>query len=231
MRLHLNPYFGDNPITGVAASEIRKLVSKLSEDKVGATTIRQSYRLMRQIMESAFIDERITRNPCSGIKLPKIVTSDKRGLTREELTALADECGTHGPIILFLGTTGLRIGEALAVRVGDLDPVNSSVTVKRSWTKDVTGRRVMGASTKTGASRIVPISPNVLQVLQPSLESKTNEDWLFVGPSGKVMGYDWLRQRIFMPAVNKLGLTGITIHSLPYLRSPADQAESSHHNR
>lgn len=214
MRLHINPHFGGKPITGITAGEIRKWVSKLSEEKVGATTIRQSYRLMRQIMESAFIDERISRNPCSGIKLPKIVTSDKRGLTREELTALAEECGDHGPIILFLGTTGLRIGEALALRVGDLDRLGLTVTVQRSWTKDETGRRVMGASTKTGASRIVPISPNVLEALEPFLASKTKEDWLFVGPSGKVMDYDWLRQRIFMPAASKLGLNGITIHSL-----------------
>lgn len=214
LRLHLNPHFGDKPITGISASEIRKWVSKLSEDKVGATTIRQSYRLMRQIMESAFIDERISRNPCSGVKLPKIVTSDKRGLTREELAALAEECGAYGPIVLFLGTTGLRVGEALALRVGDVDLLGLTVTVQRSWTKDVTGRRVMGASTKTGASRVVPISQHVLETLKPFLDSKTNEDWLFVGPSGKVMDYDWLRQRVFMPAATKLGLSGITIHSL-----------------
>lgn len=214
LRLHLNPYFGEKPITAVTASEVRKWVGKLSEDKVGATTIRQSYRLMRQIMESAFLEERITRNPCNGIKLPKIVTTDKRGLTREELNALAEECGSYGPIILFLGTTGLRVGEALALKVGDLDLIGSAVAVNRSWTKDETGRRVMGASTKTGASRIVPISPNVLAALRPFFESKSSEDWLFTGPSGKVMDYDWLRQRIFMPAANALGMSGITIHSL-----------------
>ena len=214
LRLHLSPEFGIKPLTGITSSDIRKWITKLSEDKVGATTIRQSYRLMRQIMEAAFIEERISRNPCMGIKLPKIVAADKRGLTREELNALAEECGTYGPIVLFLGTTGLRIGEALALRVGDFDPTSCTVTVQRSWTKDVTGRRVMGASTKTGASRVIPISPGVLTSLRPMLESKAAEDWVFVGPRGKVMDYDWLRQRIFMPAVARLGLKGITIHSL-----------------
>lgn len=209
-----NPEFGDKPLTGITSSDVRKWVSKMLEENVGATTIRQSYRLMRQIMEAAFIEERITRNPCVGIKLPKIITADKRGLTREELTALAEECGTYGPIILFLGTTGLRVGEALALQVGDFDLTNSTVNVSRSWTKDVTGRRVMGTSTKTGTSRVIPISPNVLKLLQPFFENKKLEDWVFIGPSGKVMDYDWLRQRIFMPAVAGLGLKGITIHSL-----------------
>jgi integrase len=214
LRLHLSPEFGAKPLTGIASSDIRKWVTKLSEAMVGATTIRQSYRLMRQIMEAAFIEERISRNPCVGVKLPKIITADKRGLTREELTALADECGACGPIIMFLGTTGLRIGEALALRVGDFDQISSTVNVQRSWTKDVTGRRVMGASTKTGASRVVPVSPGVLSSLMPMLESKSAEDWVFIGPRGKVMDYDWLRQRVFMPAVSRLGLKGITIHSL-----------------
>jgi integrase len=202
------------PLTAINSASIRKWVGKLAESKTGATTIRQSYRLLRQILESAFLEERISRNPCAGIKLPKIVTAEKRGLSIEELTALALECGQYGPVIMFLGSTGLRIGEALALRVGDLDKVNLTVTVERSWTKDATGRSVLGSSTKTGASRVVPIASEILKSLEPFLESKSSEDWLFIGPRGKVMDYDWLRQRIFMPAVKKLGLTGVTIHSL-----------------
>lgn len=214
LRLHLIPHFGEKPLTGINAAEIRKWVSKLADSKTGATTIRQSYRLLRQIMEAAFLEERISRNPCAGIKLPKIVTADKRGLTREELTALVDECGQYGPVIMFLGSTGLRIGEALALRVGDIDQVNSSVSVERSWTKDAKGRSILGTSTKTGSSRVVPIALETLKALEPFLRSKSSEDWLFIGPRGKVMDYDWLRQRIFMPAAKRLGLTGITIHSL-----------------
>jgi site-specific recombinase XerC len=74
--LHLVPHFGINPVTGISTAAIRKWVCKLSEQGIGATTIRQSYRLMRQIMESAFIEERISRNPRAGIKLPKIFTAE-----------------------------------------------------------------------------------------------------------------------------------------------------------
>ena len=60
----------------------------------------------------------------------------------------------------------------------------------------------------------MPVSPDVLKELEPNLTAKSSEDWVFMGPRGKVMDYDWLRQRVFMPAVANLGLTGITIHSL-----------------
>lgn len=185
----------------------------MTESGTGATTIRQCYRLLRQIMEAALVEERITRNPCTGVKLPKITPTEKRGLTPEELNALARACGEFGPIIMLMGTTGLRVGEALALKVEDINQQRGTIFVRRSWSKDETGKRVLGA-TKTGKNRKVPIAPSVLDSLQPFLESKSAEDWLFIGPRGNVMDYDWLRKSIFMPAVGQLGLTGITIHSL-----------------
>lgn len=113
LRLHVLPYFRNLTLTGITTADVRSWVSKLNSERTGATTIRQSYRLFRQIMESAYLDERISRNPCAGIQLPKITTADKRGLTREELNALANACGDYSALIMFLGTTVLRIGEAL----------------------------------------------------------------------------------------------------------------------
>lgn len=213
LRLHIVPYFKDFTLTGITTSEVRSWVSKLHSEGTGATTIRQSYRLFRQMMESAYIDERISRNPCAGIQLPKITTSEKRGLTREELNSLASECGDFSSLIMFLGTTGLRIGEALALKVGDISQDSLKVNVQRSWTIDERGAKVLG-KTKTGVSRKVPVSPEVLESLAPFLQTKSEEDWVFIGPNGKVLDYDWFRKSIFIPASTSLGLSGITIHSL-----------------
>jgi len=213
LRLHVLPYFKDLTLTGITTSEVRSWVSKLNSEGTGATTIRQSYRLLRQIMESAYLDERITRNPCAGIQLPKITTADKRGLTREELNALANACGDYSALIMFLGTTGLRIGEALALKVEDIDQESQKVHVRRSWTIDVHGAKILG-KTKTGATRKVPISPEVLRSLSRFLDGKGDGDWVFLGPKGNVLDYDWFRKTIFVPATTSLGLEGITIHSL-----------------
>jgi integrase len=213
LRLHILPHFENFSLTGITTAEVRNWVSKLSSEDVGPTTIRQSYRLFRQMMESAYIDERISRNPCAGIQLPKIATSDKRGLTREELNSLAIACGDYAALIMFLGTTGLRIGEALALKIEDFDLLTNKIHVRRSWTIDVRGAKVRG-KTKTGVSRKVPVSPEVLSSLSPFLESKGYDDWVFLGPKGNMLDHDWFRKSVFVPAADSLGLDGITIHSL-----------------
>ena len=213
LRLHILPHFDNFTLTGITTSEVRNWISKLNAEGVGATTIRQSYRLFRQMMESAYIDERISRNPCAGVQLPKIAAADKRGLTREELNSLATACGDYSALIMFLGTTGLRIGEALALKVEDIDQRSQKVHVRRSWTIDVRGAKMLG-KTKTGVSRKVPVSPEVLNSLVRFLESKNDDDWVFLGPKGNVLDYDWFRKSVFVPATASLGLDGITIHSL-----------------
>jgi len=185
----------------------------MNSNNTGPTTVRQSYRLLRQVMEAAVNDERINRNPCAGIKLPKITPAKKRGLTREELLALAAECGDYSPLILFLGMTGLRINEALALRVGDINPATLTVDVHKSWTTDVSGRRILG-DTKTRKERKVPVPAPVLEALAPFMKDKQSEDWLFIGASGDALQADWLRKRIFNPAKARLGMVDINIHSL-----------------
>jgi integrase len=213
LRLHIVPHFGERSLTGISSSDVRKWIGAMASSRVGATTIRQSYRLLRQILETAFIEERLVRNPCVGINLPKVITSDKRGLTREELNALAENCGSFSALVMFLGTTGLRIGEALALKVDDLDLESMKIKVQRSWSQDATGRRIIG-STKTGVSRKVPIPSAVLTALAANLADKAGEDWIFMGPKGGVLDYDWFRRTVFIPATMTAGLTGITIHSL-----------------
>ena len=213
LRLHILPHFQDLRLTSISTSEVRAWVNKLNSGGISATTIRQSYRLLRQIMESAYCDERISRNPCAGVQLPKIDTSDKRGITREELSALSDACGEYSPLIMFLGTSGLRIGEALALKVGDFDLDSLKVHVRRSWTTDVKGAKILG-KTKTGVARKVPVSPGVMGSLSGFLSTKKEDDWVFLGPKGSVLDYDWFRKSVFVPATEVLGLDGITLHSL-----------------
>lgn len=213
LRMHLAPKFGDLTLTGITTAEVRTWVSQMSASGVGHTTIRQTYRLLRQILESALTEERISRNPCAGIKLPKIVTANKRGLTREELVSLADACGDYAPLVMFMGTTGLRVGEALALKIEDFDLAAQRVHVRRSWTTDAVGKKILG-KTKTGVSRKVPISSSVLEALAPHFEAKGPEDWVFLGPKGGSLDYGWFRKSVFNPAVCELGMDGITIHSL-----------------
>lgn len=221
LKLYLLPNFGDRKLTSISTSDVKSWVGDMSKAGVGATTIRQCYRLLHQILESALADEFLGRNPAIGIKLPKIVAGKKVGLTRQQLLELADACGDHKPLIVLMGTCGLRVNEALALRAENIDLINGTVEVKHSWTTDEFGKKLrdqngefVPGSTKTDNERVIPLPEQALELLQPLLATKNPKDWVFVGKSGGALDYGHFRRAIFGPAVKSLGLAKVTPHTL-----------------
>lgn len=180
---------------------------------IGATSIRQSYRLLHQIFEHALVDERITRNPAVGIRLPKTTKKKIEALTVEQVLALARECGKYGLLIKFLAMTGVRINEALSLRVEDIDINSSSVHISKTWTSTTSGKKVLGA-TKTREVRGIPIGTELLNELRVYVTGKSEKDWLFTGSAGDALDYGYFRRAHFDQATKKLGLKGVTIHTL-----------------
>ncbi len=221
LRLYLIPTFGDKKLSWISTSEVKKWITSLSDAEVGLTTIRQSYRLLHQILQSAVEEELLGRNPATGVKLPRIASKEKSSLTIQQLNELANACGKYRALVLFLGTCGLRINEALALRVRDFDLERRVVKVSHSWTTDVSGKKLrdgegnfIPGTTKTGEIREVPLSTNTVGLLKPLLDGKGPGDWVFVGLNGQALDYGYFRRAYFQPATELLGLKNVTIHSL-----------------
>ena len=221
LKLYLFPSFGERKLISITTSDIKKWVASLADSGVGPTTIRQSYRLLHQILQAALEDELLGRNPAVGIKLPKIATKPKQGLTAQELYALADECGPYRSLVIFLGTCGLRVNEALALRVEDFDLEAKAVKVAHSWTTDEFGKKLrdekgefVPGTTKTGEERSVPLDQNTIDLVKPLLAGKAAKDWVFTGVNGQALDYGFFRRKYFKPATEKLGMKNVVIHSL-----------------
>jgi integrase len=76
-------------------------------------------------------------------------------LTHGQVLALASEAGRGRLLILLLAHTGLRWGEATALRVCDIDFNRRRVDVRRAFS-DVGGRVILGTP-KSHQSRTVPL--------------------------------------------------------------------------
>jgi len=210
---HIKPTFGNKKLTAITTADIKNWIAGLEQKGVGSTTIRQSYRLLHQILESAMVDELIIRNPAIGVRLPKKTKSKTTALTVQQVKALADECGKYGVLIRFLALTGMRINETLALRVEDIDLTQSVVYVSKTWTATESGKKLLG-QTKTREVRDIPLAGDLVAELKASLAGKAAKDWAFQGAGGDALDYGYFRRAHFQPAVERLGLQEVTIHTL-----------------
>jgi len=112
-------------------------------------------------------------------------------LTEPELTRLltvaAEREPRYHPLLLTIASTGLRLGEAVGLQVGDVDLVRNKLYIRRAIRK----RQV--SSPKSGKPRTVDVRPSTIAVLRGWIEMVRAEAavrgeeacWLFPSATGK----------------------------------------------
>ena len=106
--------------------------------------------------------------------------------------------------------TGLRLGELLALRWGDVDFTKRLVHVRRSHVLGVDG------TPKSHKVRSVPLidqAARALDKLSRREHSTDPDDRVFASPTGEVLSQDLLRRR-FHRAVKAAGLVDLPLHDL-----------------
>ena len=149
-------------------------------------------------LDHAVRSRRIPTNPAHGLGLPKIQRRDYVFLTHEQLRDLAADAGPWRVFVLLLGYTGLRWGEATALRVCDIDLARRRIDVRRAFS-DVGGRVVVG-SPESHQSRTVPIPRFLACEIDSLITGKTADDLVFTMPGGSVLRLSNWRGAVFTPA-------------------------------
>ena len=208
------PHLGVMRIAAISTSDVSNWVAKLVQDGHGASSVAKAVALLKQIMKAAHNDELIRRNPVVDIEIPTVIPKDQKALTLGELKKLTDACPDHRALLLVLGLMGLRISEATALQVKDVDILAAKLTVQRSHTHGADYRRIV-STTKTKKKRVLDIPKPVLDSLKPIVEARKAKDFVFLGPKGLgAISYNWFRNTIFMPAIANLGIEDVGIHNL-----------------
>jgi integrase len=213
LNVHILPHLGELSLTGIKNEDVRAWLAELSDAEVGHTTRKQSLRLLRAILDDALNSGLCSINATKGVSLAKQAKKKAKALTPEQVKALASECGKYGNLVEFLAATGLRINEALALQVGDIDFSGAKLIVARTWTMTASGKKILGA-TKNREERSIALSQQMLDLLKPASYSKQKADFVFTGANGDALDYGYFRRAYFVRAVKKLGLEEVTIHWL-----------------
>lgn len=214
MRLHMAE-FEDVPLRAITPSLVRGWYGAKMRSKAGKTSVDQSYRFMRAVLNTAVRETLLAKNPCQipGAGTPK--TRRRPVATPAQLEALVEAIpGPYKAAVLLAAWGGLRRGEVLALRREDLDLEALTVTVNRSQTELLATRERFDGRPKTDAGyRTIALPPHIAPFLSEHLDRYAGATRLFVSGSGGPMPGDTLGQA-FRRARGAAGMAGFRYHDL-----------------
>ncbi|MEV0131303.1 tyrosine-type recombinase/integrase [Dactylosporangium sp. NPDC050688] len=124
VRNHLQPVFGNSPMRSITLTVVLEWLATQLADGKPKSSIKLYFELLDAILAAAVTDRLIPDNPCSGVRLSKVLSGVSRVPkwipTEEEVLRLFDATPERYRAALWLGAgSGLRLAEALGVEEGD----------------------------------------------------------------------------------------------------------------
>ncbi|GAA5005582.1 tyrosine-type recombinase/integrase [Actinopolymorpha pittospori] len=211
-RLYARTYGADTAGIGTLPVDAinRDKVSRATNTLLGRGLSQKSIKNARALLTAAFSyavehdDFPVKTNPCRRIRLPQAGDEDAGEvcyLTRGEFAALYNQLPDYWqPLVLTLVGTGMRWGEATALRVRDVDPDAGTIRITRAW-KRVPGGWEIGPPKTRKSRRTITMPPELVDVLRPLRGGRPADDWLFTARRGVAhVHHANFRQRVWVPA-------------------------------
>jgi integrase len=213
MRLHMAELL-ELPLIAITPPVVRSWYGKALSGKGGKTSIAQSYRFLRAVMNQAKRDGAIQVNPC---QIPG-AGSDKakeRGIATPAQVAELVEAITprYRAAVLLAAWCGLRRGEVCGLRTEDVDLVGGVVTVRRNRVELLESPRKYDKDPKTDAGRReIAFPPHLKPYLVEHMTKWAGSERFFIGSDGQPMRGNAVYQA-FVRARKSVGVE-VSFHDL-----------------
>ena len=197
------PNLGNKLLSEVRNRALREFVEILSAARLAPKTIVNVVTVVKFVVASAIDEEGDQIHPCiwnhEFIQLPLAIKEEQNRPTinAEEISELLKWVkARYAVLVVLVAGTGLRIGEALAVRTEDFDPAYQVLHIRRSvW------HRCEQVPKTPNAIRLVDIPEALAQILRRYTEGK--DGYLFTTRAGRL-----LDQRNSLKALHAAGNRG-----------------------
>jgi len=211
-KYHIAPFFNGKQIDSIQKSDIRDLLHLKLKNRA-VSTVKHIKSVISGIFWIAVEDGIIKTNPALNIRkiFPRKSRSLKIFLTKKQVDLLLKTTQNHNlkyyPLILVLARTGMRLGEARALKWTDIDFDNRTIYVNRSIVRGIIGKP------KNHEIRLVDMSQHLADTLK---NMNRKSEWLFPGRNkSKPLDGDSFRKKIFKPLLKLAKLPQTTrIHDL-----------------
>jgi len=179
VRLRLKPELGKVQLGKLSGVHIQRAYAQLAEH-YAPKSLNFTHNVLHLSLEAARKLRLISHNPTEDVTPPKRPDghAGERALSAEQLQVLDTAMAGHDyePIWRFLLGTGVRWGEAAALRWSDLDltPGRESVAIGRAATRLKGAMLVKAPKTRKGR-RVIPLAPDTVQALE---QQRSRVRWL-----------------------------------------------------
>jgi len=216
MVTHVLPEIGNVKLARLRQRDLKQLAEKLAGKGLAANTVRLAFAPLRAMLADAYGEEEIKRNPTVGLRLAQAQRQEAdeetkaKALAPEELLRLLDELPSRWRLLFeFMAHTGLRIGEATALRWQDVDLGRECVLVRRRWY-----RGTFAPPKSKYGRRDVPLSPGMGRALWARRGAAAESALVFPSATGGPLDTANLYRRVFKPAAARAGVGWATFHTL-----------------
>lgn len=210
----IDPFLGHRAAATITEADVQTWVDRDLSRRLGPKSVADRHALLHGIFKwaSARSRGRVPRNPCTETELPKRTKGSPKGLTLPEWVALKDAAARvdqdAGDLVLFMGSTGFRIGEALAFTFGAMEDDGRRVwlTMQQVQRK---GEGITQGGKSTAALRRIDVRGECAAMLRRRAVGKGPGDLVFTNdasPSG-MWEPSTFRKRYWAKAVKVAGLS------------------------
>lgn len=206
----IHPHWSNIEIKNISKSDVYETIFNKCQDIVSQNNRKTILKMVKRLFQMAVEDGLIDRNPCIGVQV-KVPEVEQKVLTNTEVEIFLKEAKLTDhkfyPIWALALMTGMRSGELFALKWTDIDFDSKIISVSKQWTS----KNGLG-STKSGRTRIVPISDNLLHFLK-EYKVKSSPEQDHVLPHYR----DWQngeQARVTREFCKAVGITPIKFHDL-----------------
>ena len=224
---HIKPYIGSVPLAKLTSLELQQLYKELlasgrvdrTESKkqpkgLSPKTVRNIHQIISSALKLAMEQRLLSRNPADACALPKLERKEMKTLPPEQLTSFLREARDSGVYEMYYTelATGLRRGELLGLKWEDIDFQHGDLRVKRQIA------RINGAVTEAplktkNAYRTLPLSQDMICVLQAQKKKSGGSQWVFPSPTGGPISPDSVLHMLHR-VLKRAGLPQVRFHNL-----------------
>lgn len=215
---HFYPTMGNIKLQELTSAAIERAYESTFDDTHSRDSVKAMCAKFNRMLKDAVKQGIITKNPCDTVRITQgSKTSKVKTYTEEEQKILVEylknNLDTKNAVFYLLISTGMRVGEALALNVSDVNFNDGSVKISKTTVYEPGGLVIQNSPKTDTSNRVIYMADNTVKYLKDYYKKFKPKKYFFENRNGNFIDYPAMRYR-WRVVSNETGLPYRNIHSL-----------------